>query len=99
MMWYSVQHKDLILVKFVNFCLLLKIWAKTLVQTSEVNLAKNGLILLNTLLQMHLKILQKEQFEKKLKQLVIWLVIKLLIKLQISPDLCHRLVQRQLQIK
>ena len=34
---------------------------------------------------MHLKLLQKEQFKKHQKQLVIWLEIKLLTKLQESP--------------
>ena len=37
----------------------------------------------NTLQQMHLKLLHKEWFKKKQKQLVIWLVIKLLTKLSI----------------
>ena len=41
--------------------------------------------MLNNLLQMHLKLLQKEQFKKHQKQLVISLEIKLLIKLQESP--------------
>ena len=34
---------------------------------------------------MHLKLLQKEQFKKHQKQLLIWLEIKLLTKLQESP--------------
>ena len=34
---------------------------------------------------MHLKLLQKEQFKKHQKQLVIWLEIKLLTKLQEPP--------------
>ena len=39
-------------------------------------------IMLNNLQHMRLKLLQKEQFKKKWKQLVIKLVIKLLIELQ-----------------
>ena len=38
--------------------------------------------MLNNLQLMHLKLLQKEQFKKQHKQLVILLVIKLLTKLQ-----------------
>ena len=36
----------------------------------------------SNLLQMHLKLFQKEELKKQQKQLVIWLTIKLLIKLQ-----------------
>ena len=38
------------------------------------------LIVLKNLQQMHLNMLQKEQFKKQEKQLVIWLVIKLLTR-------------------
>ena len=49
------------------------------------NLAKTVktlLIMLNNLQQMRLKMLQKEQFKKEQKQLVIRLAIKLLTKLR-----------------
>ena len=45
-----------------------------------VNIVKNFFIMLNNLQQMRLKLVQKEQFKKQQKQLVIWLIIKLLIK-------------------
>ena len=45
-----------------------------------VNIVKNFFIMLINLQQMRLKLVQKEQFKKQQKQLVIWLIIKLLIK-------------------
>ena len=58
-----------------------------------VKTAKNLLIILKSLLQMHLKLLQKDQFRKEQKQLVILFVIKLQIKLQKSRKLYHRIIQ------
>ena len=49
----------------------------------KVNIARNFLIMLNNLPQMHWKPASKRAIEKQQKQLVIQLVIKLLIKLQI----------------
>ena len=47
-----------------------------------VNTAKNVLIMLNNLQQMHLKLLQEECFKKQQRKMAIWLVIKLLIELR-----------------
>ena len=53
----------------MDFCLLLKIWTKILVKiwvkTWAVNKAKNFWIILNNLLQMQIKLLQKEQFKNQ----------------------------------
>ena len=53
----------------------------------------------NNLLQMHLKLLQKEQFKKQQKQPVILLEIKLPIKLQESQKLHHKEVQKKMKKK
>ena len=50
------------------------------------NINKNLKNVLENLLQMHLKLLQKEAFKKKQKQLVIFL-----IKLQKSQKNCNRI--------
>ena len=63
-----------------------------------VNIARNLLIMLNNLQQMHLKLLQKEQFIKQLKQRAIWLVIKLLIKSQKFQQRHNKILKRQLQM-
>ena len=47
---------------------------------------------------MRLKLLQKEQFKKQQKQLVISLVIKLLIELQKFQDIHNKIIQKQLQM-
>ena len=51
--------------------------------------SRNFLIMPNNLLQIYLKLLQKEQFKKQNKQLAIWLEIKLVIELQKSQRLHH----------
>ena len=43
--------------------------------------------------QMHLKLLQKEQFKNQQRKLVIWLVIKVLTKSQKSQKFHHRMVE------
>ena len=48
---------------------------------------------------MCLKLLQKEQFKKQQKQLVIWLVVKLLIKLQKFQKIHNKMIQTQLQMR
>ena len=53
--------------------------------------------MLNNLLQMYSKLLQKQSFEKQQTQMVIWLVIKLLIKIQKSRKVHHGIIQRQLK--
>ena len=59
----------------MDSCLSLKIWAKILVKiqlkTVGTNTVKNFLITLNNLPQIHFKLLQKKQFKKQQKQLVI----------------------------
>ena len=63
-----------------------------------VNAAKDFLIMLKNLQQMHLKLLQKELFKKPQKQLRIQLVIKLLIKLQKFQKIHNEIIQKQLQM-
>ena len=63
-----------------------------------VNTAKEFLIMLKNLQQMHLKLLQKESFKKPQKQLRIQLVIKLLIKLQKFQKIHNETIQKQLQM-
>ena len=70
MMRYSVQPRDRIFVKDYGIFLAKK-WVEILVKTYVVNTARNFLIMLSNLLQMHLKLLQKEEFKKLQKQLVI----------------------------
>ena len=55
--------------------------------------------MLRKLPQMHLKLLQKKQFKKQHKQLVISMIIKLLIVLLEPQKICHRILQRQLKVK
>ena len=56
------------------------------------------MIILKNLQQMRLKLLQKEQFKKQQKQLVISLVIKLLIELQKFQNIHNKIIQKQLQM-
>ena len=81
---YSVQPRDQICLKSYGVLSFAKIMGK--------NIGKN-------LLQINLKLLQKEQFKKPLKQLVIGLVIQLLIKSQKSQKLHHRIIQKQSKAK
>ena len=65
---------------------------------SKSNISK-FLVMLNNLIQMYLKLLQKEQFKKKKKQVVILLTIKSLKKLQMSREISNKIVQKYLQMK
>ena len=56
----TVQPRDQIFVKGYGFLSLLNILVKKLVKTSAANIVRNFLIMLNNLLQMHLKLLQKK---------------------------------------
>ena len=47
----------------------------------------------------YLKLLQKEQFKKQQKQLVIWLVIKFLIKSKKFLKIHSKIIYRQLQMR
>ena len=61
--------------------------------------SKNLLIMLNNPQQICLKLLQKEQFKKQQKELVIWLVVTLLIKLQKFQKIHNTMIQTQLQMR
>ena len=94
---YSVQPRDWIFVKGYEFLSFVQDMGTNIGINISKNLvvktAKNLLIILKSLLQMHLKLLQKDQFRKEQKQLVILFVIKLQIKLQKSRKLHHRIIQ------
>ena len=54
--------------------------------------------MLNNLQQMHLELLQKEQFKKQQEQAVIWLVKKLLMQLRKFKKIHSKTLQRPLQM-
>ena len=84
---YLVQPRDRTFVKGYGFSPSAKTMARNIgknICKKALNIAKTFLITLNNQPQMHLKLLQKEQFRKHQKQLVISFVIKLLTKLQKS---------------
>ena len=71
---YSVQPRDRIFVKSYGFLPFAKNIGNNLgknIKTLAVNIARNFLTMLNNLQQMLLKLLQKKQFKKQPKQLVI----------------------------
>ena len=72
---YPIQPRDQIFLKCYGFLYITKnmgrISIKIKVKTSAVNTVRNVLLMVNNLQQMHLKLLQKEQFKKHEKQLVI----------------------------
>ena len=55
--------------------------------------------MLNYLSQIHLRLLQKEQFKNKQKQLVTWLAINLQIILNKPRERHRRIVRKQLEMK
>ena len=63
-MHYSVQPRDQIFVKGYGLLNFENISVKISVKFSVVNIARNLLIMLKNLQQMHLKLLQKESFKK-----------------------------------
>ena len=75
MMRSSVQPRDQIFVKGYGFLSFVKNMGKNIGKNTSksvsVNTAKYFLIVLNNLPQMRLKLLQKKQFKKQQKQLVI----------------------------
>ena len=82
----SVQPRYRIFVKGYGFLVFAKNMGKSIGEIISKNLrgkntAKNFLIMINNLQQMHLKVLRKEQFNKQQKQLVIRLVIKPLMNM------------------
>ena len=72
---YSVHSRDRIFVKGYGFLSFARNISKNIGKNISKNLSskyrvRNFLIMLNSLLQMHLKLLQKEPFKKQQKQLV-----------------------------
>ena len=72
---YSVHPRDRIFVKGHGFLSFARNMSKNIGKNISKNLSskyrvRNFLIMLNSLLQMHLKLLQKERFKKQQKQLV-----------------------------
>ena len=63
-----------------------------------VNTVKNFLMMPNNLQQMRLKLLQKEQFKKLQKQLVIWLLMKLLKKSRKFQKIHNEIIQKHLEM-
>ena len=57
--------------KVRDFCLLPENIGKSIRKNLSSKYSRNFLIMLKNLLQVHLKVLQKEQFKKQLKQPVI----------------------------
>ena len=90
MVYYSIELRVLIFVKGYGFLSFAKNMGKIIGHNlsknlyknlkKTVNTARNFLIIRNNLLQMHLKLLQKDQFKTHQKQKMIWLAIKLLLK-------------------
>ena len=72
---YSVQPRDRIFVKGYGFLSFAKNMGRNISKNIRKNFSgessQNFLITPNNLLLMHLKLSQKEQFKKQLKQLVI----------------------------
>ena len=97
---YSVQPRDWIFVSAYGFLSFAKNLGKNIGKNISKNLSsKYSLKLLNHVKQsttVHLKLLQKEQFQRQQKQLVIWLVIALLIKLQTNH---HKILPIRLKVK
>ena len=67
MMRYSVQAANQTLVKGYGFLFFAKNMDKNIGKNFVVNIVRNLLIMLQNLQQMHLKLLQKEQFKKQQK--------------------------------
>ena len=72
-MSYSVEPRNKIFVKGYGFLCFVKNMSKNTGSkiSKKVNKARNVLIILNNLPEMHLKLFQKEQCKKQLKQLVV----------------------------
>ena len=72
---YSFQKRDWIFVKDYEFLPFGRNIGKNIGKNISTNLSgkyvRNFLIMLTNLLQMHLKLLQKERFKKQQKELVI----------------------------
>ena len=72
---YSVQPRDQIFVKGYGFLSFAKNMDRNIGKNTSKNFRGNTrrkvLIMINNLLQMHLKLLQSDQFKKQQKELVI----------------------------
>ena len=81
----------------MGFCLLAKIVSKNI--DKNIGSCKYSQKLLDHGKQSTTdsKLLQKDSFKNKQKQLKIWLGTKLLIELQKSQNVHHRIIQKQLQ--
>ena len=81
----------------MGFCLLAKIVGKNIVK--NIGSCKYSQKLLDHGKQSATdsKLLQKDSFKNKQKQLKIWLGTKLLIELRKSQNVHHRIIQKQLQ--
>ena len=80
---YSNELRDRIFAKGYGFLSFAKHFSKNIdrniIKSSVVNTAKYLFIMLNNLVQMHVKLVQKEQLKKYQKKMVNLLIIKLLI--------------------
>ena len=90
---YSVHSKDWIFVKGYGFFSFVKNIARNISKSLSEKYSQKFLIMLNKMQLIYLKLLQKGQFKKQQKHLVIWFAIKLLVKLQKSRE-----SQKQLDI-
>ena len=95
---YSVHLRNQIFVKGSGFLSFAKNMGRNIgndISKSLSDAVRNFLIMLNNLLQMHLKLLQKERFKNQQKKIVISLELKLQIK---SQKLHLRKIQKNLQM-
>ena len=68
---YSIEPRDRIFLKEYGFRSFAKSMSKNIGKNITVNTARNFLIVLNYLLEIHLKLLQKEKFKNQQKQQLI----------------------------
>ena len=103
MQHYSVQPKNRIFVKGYGFLSFAENMGRNIGKNIKkplvVNKVRKFLIMLNNLLKMHLKQLQKETIQKQQKQLVILLVIKSLTELQKFRKLHQKRIQMKMKEK
>ena len=71
MIHHSVQQRDRAFVEGYGFLSFAKNMGRNISKKLSSNTVRNALIMRNSLLEMHLKLLQKESFKKQQKQPVI----------------------------
>ena len=71
MIHHSVQQRDRTFVEGYGFLSFAKNMGRNISKKLSSNTVRNALIMRNSLLEMHLKLLQKESFKKQQKQPVI----------------------------